>query len=61
MVNQSLSELPDKLMQLQDTLGKGMMRAMLKPPDVEHLEPMLVRIAASAGALPTLMTMDAGY
>jgi predicted Zn-dependent protease len=38
MVNQSLSELPDKLMQLQDTLGKGMMRAMLKPPDVEHLE-----------------------
>ncbi|MCT0204181.1 transposase [Synechococcus sp. CS-602] len=32
-----------------------------QPPDVEHLEPMLVRIAASAGALPTVMTMDAGY
>jgi len=32
-----------------------------QPPDVEHLEPMLQRIAASAGALPTVMTMDAGY
>ena len=32
-----------------------------QPPDVEHLEPMLVRITASAGALPTVMTMDAGY
>ena len=32
-----------------------------QPPDVEHLEPMLERIAASAGALPTVMTMDAGY
>ncbi|APD49144.1 MULTISPECIES: IS1182 family transposase [unclassified Synechococcus] len=31
------------------------------PPDVEHLEPMLERIAASAGALPDVMTMDAGY
>ncbi len=30
-------------------------------PDVEHLEPMLVRIAASTGALPDLMTTDAGY
>ncbi|MGB1022228.1 MAG: IS1182 family transposase [Synechococcus sp.] len=30
-------------------------------PDFEHLEPMLERIAASAGALPTVMTMDAGY
>ena len=30
-------------------------------PDVEHLEPMLQRIAASAGALPDVMTMDAGY
>jgi len=32
-----------------------------QPPDVEHLEPMLQRIAASAGALPDVMTMDAGY
>jgi transposase len=32
-----------------------------QPPDVEHLEPMLQRIAASAGALPTVMTLDAGY
>jgi transposase len=32
-----------------------------QPPDVEHLEPMLQRIATSAGALPTVMTMDAGY
>jgi hypothetical protein len=32
-----------------------------QPPDVEHLEPMLERIAASAGALPAVMTMDAGY
>jgi len=32
-----------------------------QPPDVEHLEPMLQRIAASAGALPHVMTMDAGY
>ena len=30
-------------------------------PDVEHLEPMLQRIAASAGALPAVMTADAGY
>jgi transposase len=30
-------------------------------PDVEHLEPMLQRIAASAGALPEVMTLDAGY
>lgn len=32
-----------------------------QPPDFEHLEPMLQRIAASAGALPDVMTMDAGY
>ena len=32
-----------------------------QPPDVEHLKPMLERIAASAGALPTVMTLDAGY
>ena len=30
-------------------------------PDFEHLEPMLERIVASAGALPDVMTMDAGY
>ena len=30
-------------------------------PDVEHLEPMLERIATSAGALPDVMTLDAGY
>jgi hypothetical protein len=32
-----------------------------QPPDVEHLEPMLQRIAATAGARPEMMTMDAGY
>ena len=32
-----------------------------QPPDVEHLVPMLQRIAASAGALPTVMSLDAGY
>jgi hypothetical protein len=32
-----------------------------QPPDTEHLEPMLKRIAASAGALPDVMTMDVGY
>jgi hypothetical protein len=32
-----------------------------QPPDAEHLEPMLERIVASAGALPTVMTLDAGY
>ena len=32
-----------------------------QPPDVEHLEPMLERISASAGALPDVMTLDAGY
>jgi len=32
-----------------------------QPPDVEHLEPMLQRIAATAGALPTVMSLDAGY
>ncbi len=32
-----------------------------QPPDAEHLEPMLQRIAASAGELPDVMTMDAGY
>jgi hypothetical protein len=30
-------------------------------PDVEHLEPMLQRIATTAGALPDVMTADAGY
>ena len=30
-------------------------------PDVEHLEPMVRRIAATAGALPAVMTADAGY
>jgi hypothetical protein len=32
-----------------------------QPPDVEHLQPMLQRIAASADALPGVMTMNAGY
>jgi hypothetical protein len=32
-----------------------------QPPDVEHLEPMLQRIATSAGAMPDVMTLDAGY
>jgi transposase len=32
-----------------------------QPPDVEHLEPLLQRIGANAGTLPTVMTMDAGY
>jgi hypothetical protein len=32
-----------------------------QPPDVEHLEPMLQRIASNAGAWPDVMTMDAGY
>ena len=32
-----------------------------QPPDVEHLEPMLERIAANAGDLPEVMTLDAGY
>ena len=32
-----------------------------QPPDVEHLEPMLERIATSADALPEVMTFDAGY
>lgn len=31
-----------------------------QPPDVEHLEPMLQRIAARPGALPDVMTMDEG-
>ena len=30
-------------------------------PDVEHLEPMVQRIAAPAGALPDVLTADAGY
>ena len=30
-------------------------------PDVEHLEPIVQRIAATAGALPAVMTADAGY
>jgi transposase len=32
-----------------------------QPPDAEHLAPMLERIAAGAGALPDVMTLDAGY
>jgi hypothetical protein len=32
-----------------------------QPPDVEHLELMLQRIARSAGALPEVMTLDASY
>jgi hypothetical protein len=32
-----------------------------QPPDVEHLEPMLQRITATADALPEVMTLDAGY
>jgi len=32
-----------------------------QPPDVEHLEPMLQRIATTAGARPEVMTMDTGY
>ena len=32
-----------------------------QPPDIEHLRPMLQRIAATAGALPEVMTLDAGY
>jgi transposase len=32
-----------------------------QPPDVEHLEPMLERIAGSAAAMPAVMTIDAGY
>jgi len=32
-----------------------------QPPDVEHLEPMLLRIPVTAGALPDVMTLDAGY
>jgi hypothetical protein len=32
-----------------------------QPPDVEHLVPMLQRITAAAGALPEVMTLDAGY
>ena len=32
-----------------------------QPPDAEHLDPRLKRISASAGALPDVMTMDAGY
>jgi hypothetical protein len=30
-------------------------------PDVEHLAPMVQRIAATAGALPDVLTTDAGY
>ncbi len=31
-----------------------------QPPDVEHLEPILERIATRAAALPEVMTFDAG-
>ena len=30
-------------------------------PDVEHLEPMVQRIAATAAALPEVKSLDAGY
>ena len=30
-------------------------------PGFEHLEPTLERVIASAGELPDVMTMDAGY
>ena len=30
-------------------------------PDVEHLEPMVQRSAATAGTLPDVLTADAGY
>jgi hypothetical protein len=36
-------------------------RVSNQPPDVEHLEPMLLRIVATAGALLDVMTMDAGF
>jgi hypothetical protein len=32
-----------------------------QPVDVEPLEPILQRITTTAGALPDVMTMDAGY
>lgn len=32
-----------------------------QPPDFEHLEPMLERIATNAVALPMVMSMGAGY
>jgi transposase len=32
-----------------------------QPPDVEHMEPMLQRIADGTGAMPDVMTMDAGF
>ena len=32
-----------------------------QPPDVEHFGPMAEHIAANAGAMPTVMTTDAGY
>lgn len=38
MVNQSLSELPDKMNQLQNTLADGITRALETTPDVEYLE-----------------------
>ncbi len=38
LVNQSLSELPDKVQQLQDTLAQGMMRTLLNTVDNDLLE-----------------------
>ncbi len=38
LVNQSPGEFPDKLNLLQDTLAKGIERALLKTPDLERLE-----------------------
>lgn len=38
LVNQSLSELPDKVAQLQQTLANGMMRTLLHPINTDQLE-----------------------
>ena len=38
LVNQSLSELPDKVSQLQDTLAQGMLRTLLDAVDTDLLE-----------------------
>jgi tetratricopeptide (TPR) repeat protein len=42
LVNQSPSEFPDKLILLQDTLSSGIERALLKAPNLEHLETVYV-------------------
>ena len=38
LVNQSLSELPDKVSQLQESLAQGLMRSMVSTIDTEMLE-----------------------